>query len=188
VAADPTHKPSRVLLNTLSIPKYHEIPPPYGGISKVYVRDSGLLHVLLGIRSESELLSHPKNGASWEGYAIEETLKAIEPNEAYFWATHQGAELDLLLLKGGRRLGIEIKRADAPTLTPSIRVALNDLKLDRLTVVYPGNRRYELGPQVSVMPFETIAAEGIDGLLSRPRKRRFKPAALRHSGRRPDPP
>jgi Domain of unknown function (DUF4143) len=76
---------------------------------KVYVRDSGLLHALLGIRTEGELLAHPKRGASWEGYAVEEILKVIEPDETYFWATHQGAELDLLLFKGGRRFGIEIK-------------------------------------------------------------------------------
>jgi len=138
---------------------------------KVYVRDSGLLHALLGVRSDTELLSHPKNGASWEGYAIEEMLKAIEPDEAYFWATHQGAELDLLLFKGGKRLGVEIKRADAPMLTSSMRVALTDLKLDRLAVVYPGNKPYELGTQVGVMPLEKVVAEGIDSLLP-PRRRR----------------
>ena len=105
---------------------------------KVYVRDSGLLHSLLGANSESELLSHPKCGASWEGYAVEEVLKATAAGEAYFWATHQGAELDLLLFKGGRRIGVEIKRTDAPTLTPSMRIACKDLKLDQLLIAYPG--------------------------------------------------
>jgi hypothetical protein len=136
---------------------------------KLYVRDSGLLHALLGVRTEKELLAHPKSGASWEGYVLEETLKAIDPDEAYFGATHQGAELDLLLFKGGRRLGIEIKRMDAPTLTASMRVALADLKLDQLSVIYPGSRSYELGPQVKVIPVGTIAADGIDGFLPAPR-------------------
>jgi predicted AAA+ superfamily ATPase len=138
---------------------------------KVYVRDSGLLHALLGVRTEKELLAHPKSGASWEGYVLEETLKAIEPDEAYFWATHQGAELDLLLFKGGRRLGIEIKRMDAPTLTASMRVALADLKLNQLSIIYPGSRSYELGPQVKVIPVGTIAADGIDGFVPARRAR-----------------
>src|SRR3990172_4975786 len=88
---------------------------------KVYVRDSGLLHALLGLASERELLSHPKVGASWEGYAIEETLRVIHPEAAYFWATYTGAELDLLLFVRGRRCGVEVKIQDAPRLTPSMR-------------------------------------------------------------------
>jgi predicted AAA+ superfamily ATPase len=91
-------------------------------------------------------------GASWEGYAVEEVLKALRPDEAHFWATHHGAELDLLLIKSGRRMGVECKRADAPTLTPSMRIALADLKLDRLIVVYPGERRYSLAKGVEVIP------------------------------------
>jgi uncharacterized protein len=145
---------------------------------KVYVRDSGLLHVLLGIQTETQLMTHPKNGASWEGYVLEETLKAVEPDEAYFWATHQGAELDLLLLKGGRRLGVEIKRMDAPKLTASMRIALADLKLDQLTVVYPGTEVYDLAPQVKVTPLVTIAEKGIEAFLPerRPRSRIKKPS------------
>lgn len=142
---------------------------------KVYVRDSGLLHALLGVRTESDLLAHPKAGASWEGYAVEEILKAAEPDEAYFWATHQGAELDLLLFKGGRRFGVEIKRMDAPTLTPSIRIALADLRLDHLTVVYPGKRAYALGQEVTVLPIEAVVAGGIDSLMpKRPSRARRK--------------
>lgn len=124
---------------------------------KIFLRDTGLLHQLLGIRSEKELLSHPKCGASWEGYVIEETLKTIQPDEAYFWATHGGAELDLLLYKNGRKIGIECKRLDAPKLTPSMRIALDDLKLDRLIVFYPGDRRYSLGDKVEVMPVSCLA-------------------------------
>jgi hypothetical protein len=119
---------------------------------KVYVRDSGLLHALLGIAGERDLELHPKVGASWEGYAVEEVLKAVEPDEAYFWATHNGAELDLLLLKDGRRIGVECKRADGPTLTPSMRIALADLRLDELHVVYPGTRCYALADNVEVVP------------------------------------
>lgn len=119
---------------------------------KIYVRDSGLLHSLLGITSRQALEMHPKIGASWEGYAIEEVLKAMQPDEAYFWATHQGAELDLLLFKNGRRIGVECKRADSPTLTPSMRIAIADLKLDRLQVVYPGTRSYSLAAGVDVVP------------------------------------
>ena len=124
---------------------------------KVYIRDTGLLHALLGIANQRDLELHPKVGASWEGYAVEEVLKALRPDEAYFWATHQGAELDLLLFKRGRRIGIECKRADAPVLTPSMRLALADLKLDELRVVYPGRRRYTLAKKVEVIPLAEMA-------------------------------
>jgi predicted AAA+ superfamily ATPase len=146
---------------------------------KVYVRDTGLLHSLLGIRTDKELLAHPKSGASWEGYVLEETLKAVEPDAAYFWATHQGAELDLLLLRGGKRLGIEMKRMDAPTLTASMRIALTDLKLDQLTVVYPGAKSYELGPRVKVIPVSAIATEGIGGIVPA-RRIRFRAKGRSH--------
>jgi predicted AAA+ superfamily ATPase len=127
---------------------------------KVYVRDSGLLHQLLGIRTLPELLTHPKCGASWEGYVIEEIISRVQPDEVYFWATHAGAELDLLLFKDGRRFGVEIKRADAPRLTPSMRTALEDLRLDRLLVIYPGNRRYPLAEGVEVVPLQVLCTEG----------------------------
>ena len=123
---------------------------------KVYLRDSGLLHALLGVGNQRELELHPKVGASWEGYALEEVLKTLRPDEAYFWATHQGAELDLLLFKGGRRLGVEFKRADAPRLTASMRIALSDLRLDELRVVYPGEKRYPLTRGVEVVPLKEV--------------------------------
>jgi uncharacterized protein len=138
---------------------------------KVYVRDSGLLHALLGIRTEKDLLAHPKSGASWEGYAVEETLNAFEPEQAYFWATHQGAELDLLLFKRSRRIGIEIKRADAPTITPSMRVALADLRLDQLIVLYPGSRDYILDRRVRVVPLSRLAAGDLQALLGKPQRK-----------------
>lgn len=125
---------------------------------KVYVRDSGLLHALLGIATRHDLEHHPKVGASWEGYAVEEVLKSVRPDEAYYWATHNGAELDLLLFKRGRRIGVECKRADAPKLTLSMRLAWKDLKLDELRVIYPGPNRYTLGKDIEVIPLSEFAA------------------------------
>ena len=110
----------------------------------------------MGITNRHDLEHHPKVGASWEGYAVEGVLKAFRPDEAYYWATHNGAELDLLLFKGGRRIGVECKRADAPTFTPSMRIALADLKLDALRVVYPGVQRYRLGGRVEVVPLSGV--------------------------------
>jgi len=124
---------------------------------KIYLRDSGLLHALLGIESEHHLLAHPKMGASWEGHAIEETLNLVAPTEAAFWATHQGAELDLLLIVKGRRFGVEVKREDAPRITASMRISLVDLKLDHLCVIYPGDRAYRLDDRVSVVPMAELA-------------------------------
>lgn len=124
---------------------------------KVYLRDSGLLHALIGVRDGRELLAHPRCGASWEGYVIEQVLAVTQPDEAYYWATHQGAELDLLFVKDGRRVGVEVKRADAPRITPSMRIAMADLRLDRLIVVYPGERRYGLGPRINVVPATELA-------------------------------
>ncbi|MEW5708625.1 MAG: ATP-binding protein [Pseudomonadota bacterium] len=133
---------------------------------KVYVRDSGVLHALLGLASERELLSHPKLGLSWEGYAIEQVLRAVRPDAAYFWATHTGAELDLLLMVRGHRYGVEVKFQDAPRLTPSMRIALEDLRLRHLTVLYPGERRYELDAHVTVVPLAELATRGAASVLS----------------------
>jgi predicted AAA+ superfamily ATPase len=131
---------------------------------KIYFRNNGLLHQLLGIRSAKELLAHPKSGASWEGYALEETIQMIEPDEAYFWGTHAGAEIDLVMVKAGRRLGVEYKREDAPRLTPSMRIALDDLKLERIAVVYPGVRRYSLHKRVNAVPLKALV-DGVKGLF-----------------------
>ena len=125
---------------------------------KVFVRDSGLLHGLLGVGAAKDLLSHPKLGASWEGFVIEQVLATQSHDEAFFWATHQGAEIDLILRRGDRLLGVECKRADAPRLTPSIRIALADLGLERVAVVYPGERRYHLAERVEAVPVTELAA------------------------------
>jgi uncharacterized protein len=141
-----------------------QLHPWYANISKrqikspkVYIRDSGLLHYLLGIRTEQELLLHPRSGASWEGYVIEEVIKNAVPDEAYSWGTHSGAELDLLLLKDGKRIGVECKRMDAPRLTPSMRIAMDDLQIDRLLVIYPGLHPYSLGEKIQVIPLASLA-------------------------------
>jgi predicted AAA+ superfamily ATPase len=154
---------------------------------KVYVRDSGLLHELLGIRTAAELLAHPKSGASFEGYAIEQALHVFRPDEAYFWATHQGAELDLLMFKDGRRIGLEVKRQDAPSMTASMRVALDDLRLDRLFVLYPGDQPYELAERVEVMPLAALATADSRSIMRRKRRStagggaapRFRPKAAK---------
>ena len=123
---------------------------------KIYIRDTGLLHSLLGIRTERELLYHPRSGASWEGFVIEEVIKAITPEETYFWGTHSGAELDLLIIKGGKRIGVEGKRVDAPRLTPSMRIAGQNLGLSNLLVIYPGSRVYSLAENVKAMPLSGL--------------------------------
>jgi predicted AAA+ superfamily ATPase len=127
---------------------------------KVYVRDSGLLHRLLGIDTPKALMTHPKVGASWEGFVIEQVLASEPHDEAFFWGTHQGAEIDLVLSRGGRLLGVECKRADAPGMTKSIGVALTDLDLDRVAVVYPGERRYPLAERVEAVPVSVLAEHG----------------------------
>jgi len=127
---------------------------------KVLVRDSGVLHALLGAGTEKELLSHPKVGASWEGFAIEQVLATELHDDAWFWATHQGAEIDLLLRRGDRLFGVECKRADAPTLTPSIRIALKDLGLEAVAILYPGTKRYRVSDRVEAVPLETLAKPG----------------------------
>lgn len=123
---------------------------------KIYFRDTGLLHYLLGIKSERELALHPRVGASWEGYAIEEIIKAMKPDEAYFWSTHSGAELDLLLIKENKRIGIECKRMDAPSLTKSMQTAMQDLELNELLIAYPGRQTYSLSKTVRVLPLSEV--------------------------------
>ncbi len=125
---------------------------------KIYFRDSGLLHSLMGLRGEADLLRHPRLGASWEGYAIEQVLRLARPDDAYFWATHTGAELDLLMFRYGKRIGVEFKWADAPSLTRSMNIAMQDLKLDALYVAYPGDRRYTLADRIEVVPLAHFAS------------------------------
>jgi predicted AAA+ superfamily ATPase len=125
---------------------------------KIYFRETGLLHALLGIADAATLAAHPKSGASWEAFALEQVLEIAAPDEAWFWATHAGAEVDLLMIKDGRRVGIEFKRADAPRLTASMRIAMRDLRLDSLYAVYPGDRRYPLADAVEAVPLSALLA------------------------------
>jgi len=119
---------------------------------KIYFRDTGLLHALMDVRSQAQLATHPRAGASWEGFALEQVLRLARPDQAFFWATHQGAELDLLMFRGSRRIGVEFKWADTPRLTPSMRIAQADLMLDELYVVHPGAQRYPLAPGIEAVP------------------------------------
>jgi predicted AAA+ superfamily ATPase len=124
---------------------------------KIYVRDSGLVHALLGIRRFSELEGHPSLGASWEGLVLEELLDRIPDRELFFWSTHAGAEIDFVWRRGDRLIGFEAKWNDAPTLTKSMHIALADLRLLAIYVVYPGPHRYRLDPRVEVIPIGDLA-------------------------------
>ena len=125
---------------------------------KVYLTDSGLLHTLLGVATREHLERHPKVGASWEGFALEQLLRRLgaRDDECFFWATYAGAELDLLVVRDGRRLGFELKRGDAPRLTPSMTIARDDLRLDRLDVIYPGEATYPLGDRIRAVPLALV--------------------------------
>lgn len=120
---------------------------------KVYFRDSGIFHAFMGIVDYEQLITHPKLGASWEGFALEEVIRQIspDPDDCYFWATPGGAELDLLILKNGRRLGFEFKYSTTPKVTKSMQIALSDLKLDQLIIVIPGKESFMLTPQIKVL-------------------------------------
>ena len=141
------------------------LPPWFANVRKrqvksprIYVRDTGLLHTLLTLETGDELAGHPKVGASFEGFAVEQLAGTFEAGGVYFWATHGGAELDLLVMRGGKRYGFECKLADAPGTTRSMRVALNDLELEHLWVVYPGKEAYPLDDRISVLPVADIPA------------------------------
>jgi hypothetical protein len=123
---------------------------------KLYFRDSGLLHRLLDLPDETALLGHPKVGASWEGFALEEVLRRLHPFQSFFWSVHQGAELDLLVMRDGQRWGFEFKFSEAPAITPSMKTAALDLKLDRLFIVYPGKDAYPVAEGIEVLPLGEI--------------------------------
>ncbi len=123
---------------------------------KIYVRDSGLLHSLLEVETRIQLLGHPKIGASWEGFGIEQLVMSTGSRTACYWGTHAGAELDLMLLHQGKRLGFEFKRSDAPSTSKSMHAALNDLGLDHLWVVYPGSEEFPLAERMSALPITEL--------------------------------
>lgn len=123
---------------------------------KVYLRDSGILHHLLNLNSLDTLHSHPQVGASWEGFAIEQILRKTRHTEAYFWATQSGAELDLLLFEDGKRIGYEFKYSEKPKISRAMRVAIDDLKLDSLYVVCPGDVRIKLEKAIEVVGLQAL--------------------------------
>jgi len=136
------------------LPPWHEnIKKRQVKSPKVFFRDSGILHSLLGLTTQDDLLHHPKMGNSWEGFALEETIRQTQPDpeNVYFWSVHNQADLDLLIFKGGKRLGFEIKYTDTPTVTRSMHTALEDLKLDSLTIVHPGDRRFSLAERIEAV-------------------------------------
>ena len=123
---------------------------------KVYLRDPGILHGLLGLRDLSEVRGHPKLGSSWEGFVLEQVLTLLESREAYFWATHAGAALDLMVPIGGKRYGFEFKYSDAPGRTRSMLTALEDLSLEHIWVVYPGTKEYSVHEHITVLPLTKL--------------------------------
>jgi len=154
-----------VLTHTLVV---RQLQPWHENISKrqvkspkVYVLDSGILHALLNLPSRVDIEGHPKAGASWEGFIIGQVTRQLDaqPDECFFWATHAGTELDLLIVRGQRRLGFEIKRTVAPKVTASMRSALDNLKLHRLYVIHAGDRFFPLTKDISAIPVSRIAAE-----------------------------
>jgi len=156
----------RKYLDTLSAAfMVRQLPPWHENIAKrqvkapkIYLRDSGLLHALLSVEEWGEFEAHPKLGASWEGFALEQVLSVTGDRDAYFWGTHGGAELDLLVHWRGKRYGFEFKYSSAPTTTKSMHVALHDLKLAKVFVVYPGEVGYEMGEQIEAVGITNLHA------------------------------
>ena len=158
-----SHQTSRNYLDALEqtfmvrrlLPWYVNVGKRLVKSPKIYFRDSGLFHTLQGIDSEVALLSHPKVGASWEGFAVEQILSTILTDDAYFYSVHGGSELDIYL--PNRRIGFEIKRQDAPRLTRSMQIVIEDLKLEELLIVYPGKRIYPISDRVRAVPLYEVA-------------------------------
>lgn len=154
------------LLSSLFVVR--QLPPWFENIAKrqvrspkVYVSDPGILHTLLGVDSRDALLSHPKVGASWEGFIVSQVIARLgaEPEQCYHWSTHSGAALDLLVVAGGNRFGFEVKRAEAPRLTPSMRSSVETLGLTRLDVIHAGSRQYALADGVRALPSTEMKTE-----------------------------
>ena len=142
-----------------------QLPPWFENIGKrqrrapkVYLRDSGLVHTLLRLENREAVLGHPKCGATWEGLALEQILRRTGESECYFWGTHAGAELDLLLFQNGQRFGVEFKRVDAPRSTKSMRIAIQELALKHLWIVYPGPSRYPIDDVITAIPLADFPA------------------------------
>ncbi|MBV6391481.1 MAG: hypothetical protein KPEEDBHJ_00689 [Anaerolineales bacterium] len=125
---------------------------------KIYIRDTGLLHSLLDVGDKHSLLGHPKVGASWEGFAIEQALRVLRPSQAYYWATYSGSELDLVFTHKNKRYGIEVKFNEAPAATASMKTAVNTLGLTKLWVIHPGRNEYPIDSRITVLPLSHLAS------------------------------
>ncbi len=132
---------------------------------KIYFRDSGILHALLDIETTEQLTTHPRLGAFWEGFALEQIITMYSDQECFFWSTQTDAELDLLMVKHGKRIGFEIKYTDAPKITKSMRVALTDLTLDHLIIICPGKETYPLDEKITVQGIETLSDSNMIRIL-----------------------
>ncbi len=132
---------------------------------KIYIRDSGLFHSLLQVPTMTDLQGQPKIGSSWEGFALEHIIKVFQTRDAYFWATHAGAELDLMVTIAGKRHGFEFKYADAPGRTRSMQIAIEDLGLEHLWVVYPGDQKYALDDNITAIPLEEVSQLAEAGMM-----------------------
>jgi predicted AAA+ superfamily ATPase len=145
------------------LPAWHEnIKKRQVKAPKIYIRDSGILHTLLGLEDGDALRFHPKIGPSWEGFAIEMIIRkyGCDEGQCYFWSAYGRAELDLMLLSGSRRIGFEIKHTDRPGATRSLQIAREDLKIDEAFVVYPGKARFPLGQGIEAVGLETLIDKG----------------------------
>jgi len=142
-------------------PWYENIRKRQVKAPKIYFRDTGLLHSLLAVPDYHSLTGHPRLGASWEGFALEQVLQVVRPPEAYFWSTHSGAEVDLFFFHGGKRYGVEFKFNEAPKITKSMHAAVKYLALDHLWVVYPGKEEYPVTDQIMVRPLSTIICDHV---------------------------
>jgi len=164
-----THKTVRNYSDILSSTfMMRQLQPWYENISKrqvkshkLYFRDSGILHSLMGIKGNDDLLTDPKIGASWEGFMLEEVIKLnnARQEECFFWSTQSNAELDLLIVKGNKKFAYEFKYTDHPKITKSMRIALEDLSLDKINIIYPGRKTYKLDEKIQVTCLDELKVE-----------------------------
>ena len=133
---------------------------------KIYIRDSGLFHSLLQVSTLADLQGHPKIGASWEGFALEHVIHVFKTRDVYYWATHAGAELDLMVRIAGKRHGFEFEYTDAPGRKRSMHIAIEDLGLEHLWVIYPGDQKYALDDKITAIPLKMISQFGETGLVA----------------------
>jgi predicted AAA+ superfamily ATPase len=143
-------------------PWYENISKRQVKTPKIYLRDSGLLHIFLNINDYKDLLGHPKLGASWEGFALEQTIDILnlDPFDCYFWATHNNAEIDLVVIRGTNKIGFEFKFADTVSVSKSMRIAIDDLQLSKIYVITPSGRQYHIAENIEVIGLQELQKLG----------------------------